>query len=142
MESHRSLCPINLVVEVIGDKWTLLILRDIIFYNRRHFNELLRMSGEKISSNILRDRLAMLEKEGMLTKAADADHKQKVTYSLTEKSIDLLPLLVEVISWSDKHEPVDKVRYKPAADLLSSGVEGVKKLRKKLFREHLNTVVE
>src|SRR5215475_6552121 len=105
MKPHRSLCPVNLMVEVVGDKWTLLILRDMIFYGRRHFNELLRLSEEGIASNILRDRLVLLEKEGMVTKAKapDETHKQKLTYSLTEKAIDMLPVLVQAIGWSLKY---------------------------------------
>src|SRR6516225_1897396 len=119
MEPHRSHCPVNLLVEVIGDKWTFLILRDIIFYKRRHFNELLRLSEEGIASNILRDRLVMLEKEGIITKAKDPQdtHKQKITYSLTEKGIDLLPLMIQAIIWSVRYEPVDQAKYKPAIDL-------------------------
>jgi DNA-binding HxlR family transcriptional regulator len=139
METHRSLCPINLVVENIGDKWSFLILRDIIFRKRRHFNELLRESEEKIASNILRDRLAMLEQKGLLTKgkAPDDIHKQKLTYSLTEKSIDLLPMLMASIEWSLKYEPVDRERYKPAIMLLESGPKGVANFRKQLLKEHL-----
>jgi DNA-binding HxlR family transcriptional regulator len=131
---------VNLLVEVVGDKWTLLILRDMIFYNRRHFNELLRLSEEGIASNILRDRLAMLEKEGMITRAkAPADvHKQKVTYSLTEKSIDLLPLFLEAIGWSAKYLPVDMEKYKPALALRAGGPAMLAGFRKKLLAEHVD----
>jgi len=123
METYRSKCPINLVVEVVGDKWSFLILRDIMFRKRRHFNELLRQSEEGIASNILRDRLAMLEREGMLTKgrAPEDVHKQKITYSLTEKSIDLLPIMMTAIAWSLKYEPVDKEKYQRPLALLASG---------------------
>lgn len=139
MEPYRSYCPVNLIVEVIGDKWSLLILRDIIFYKRRHFNELLRQSEEKIASNILRDRLAMFEKEGLITKGKGSEdsHKQKVTYSLTEKSIDLLSVLVPAIGWSVKYEPVNMVKYKPAIDLLESGPAGLEAFRKYLLEEHV-----
>lgn len=106
-------------------------MRDIIFENKRHFNEF-RQAEEKIASNILTDRLNMLEREGLLKKDTDPAHKQKVIYSLTEKSIDLLAMLVEAIVWSLKYNPVDRVRYKPAIDFVNSGEEG--KLR---FREHL-----
>src|SRR3546814_6214029 len=82
--AHRSGCPINLTLEVLGDKWSLLILRDMMFGNRRHFRELLR-SQEGISSNILADRLQMLLDEGMVTKADDPSHKQKAIYSLTKQ---------------------------------------------------------
>lgn len=132
MENHRSLCPINLMVEVVGDKWSFLILRDILFYNKRHFNEL-RQSEEKIASNILTDRLNMLEREGLISKRADPAHKQKVIYSLTEKGIDLLPLLLEAMVWSLKYEPVDKDKYKPALDLLAAGPKGQEELRKQLI---------
>src|SRR5882757_1643762 len=99
MDNHRSHCPVNLTVEVFGDKWSLLILRDIMFEGKRHFREFLN-SEEKIASNILTDRLSMLEREDILTKTQDPDHKQKHIYSLTEKGIDLLPLLVEIGAWS------------------------------------------
>ena len=139
MEPHRSQCPVNLLVEVIGDKWTLLVLRDIIFYNRRHFNELLRLSEEGIASNILSDRLAMLEKEGMVTrgKAPEDVHKQKVTYSLTEKSIDLLPLFVEAIGWSLKYLEVDHEKYKPAIVLRDGGPAMLEGFRQRLLQLHV-----
>ena len=139
MEPHRSHCPVNLLVEVIGDKWSILLLRDIIFYKRRHFNELLRQSEEKIASNILMDRLAMFEKEGLITKGkiAGDTHKQKVAYSLTEKSIDLLPLLVSTIDWSLKHAPVDQEKYQPAVQLSNAGEAGILAFQDLLRKEHL-----
>jgi len=139
MESYRSYCPVNLMVELVGDKWTFLILRDIIFYNRRHFNELLRLSEEGIASNTLRDRLAMLEKEGLITRGKDPEdtHKQKVTYSLTEKCIDLLPMMIEAIRWSVKYRPVDHEKYKPAIVLCEAGPEYVEGFRQHLLKEHV-----
>ena len=92
-EIHRSLCAINLSLEVFGDKWTLLILRDMVFGGKRHFRELLR-SEEGISSNVLADRLSRLVAEGIITRADDPSHKQKAIYSLTEKGIVLLPVFV------------------------------------------------
>lgn len=136
MDNHRSHCPVNLTVEVFGDKWSLLILRDIMFEGKRHFREFLN-SEEKIASNILTDRLSMLEREGILTKSQDPDHKQKHIYSLTEKGIDLLPLLVEIGAWSFKHKPVDRVKNKHAAMLIKGGKEMQKEVRKKLMKEHL-----
>jgi len=73
-DAHRSGCPINLTLEVLGDKWSLLIIRDIIFGNRRHFRELLTQSQERIASNILADRLKKLLEEGVLSKADDPSH--------------------------------------------------------------------
>ncbi|PSJ63923.1 winged helix-turn-helix transcriptional regulator [Pseudaminobacter soli (ex Li et al. 2025)] len=101
-DAHRSGCPINLSLEVFGDKWSLLILRDMIFGGRRHFRELLTRSEEGISSNILADRLKMLLDEGMITKTDDPSHKQKAIYSLTEKAIELLPIMAHLGSWGRK----------------------------------------
>lgn len=136
MENHRSFCPLNLIVELIGDKWSILILRDIMFENKRHFRELLQ-SEEKIASNILTDRLNMMEREGLLSKRADPAHKQKVIYSLTQKSIDLMPMLIEAITWSLKYEPVDRVKYKPAIDLVAAGAKIQEGLAQKLAEIHL-----
>ncbi|MCK9914586.1 helix-turn-helix transcriptional regulator [Microbacteriaceae bacterium K1510] len=105
-EAHRSGCPINLTLEVLGDKWSLLIVRDIIFGNRRHFRELLTKSEEGISSNILSDRLKNLMEQGVLTREDDPTHKQKGIYSLTEKGIELLPVLAQMAAWGYKYLPV------------------------------------
>src|SRR4249919_3287508 len=90
---HRSGCPINLTLEVLGDKWSLLVIRDIIFGNRRHFRELLTRSEEGIASNILADRLKRLVDQGIISKADDPTHKQKSVYSLTDRGIELLPVI-------------------------------------------------
>jgi DNA-binding HxlR family transcriptional regulator len=80
--SHRSGCPINLSLEVFGDRWSLIILRDMMFGGRRHFRQLLTQSEEGISSNILSDRLKMLLDQGMITKTDDPTHKQKAHLQL------------------------------------------------------------
>ena len=90
-DDHRSGCQIKLSLEVFGDRWSLLILRDTMFSGKRHFRELLK-SEEGIASNILADRLRKLLGEGMITRADDPSHKQKAIYSLTEKSIALVPV--------------------------------------------------
>ena len=136
MENYRSLCPINLALEVFGDKWSLIIVRDIMFNGKRYFRELLN-SEEKIASNILTDRLGMLEREGIISKVDDPTHKQKNIYTLTEKGIDLLPIMVEIGAWSIKHKPVDLKIHKHAKDLVKSGKEGLTKMRKHLISEHL-----
>ncbi|MDB5285365.1 MAG: transcriptional regulator, HxlR family [Mucilaginibacter sp.] len=136
MENHRSLCPINLTLEVFGDKWSMVIIRDIMFQNKRHFRELLQ-SDEKIASNILTDRLNMLEREGVISKASDPEHKQKIIYSLTEKGIDLLPLIVEIGAWSIKHKPVDLVKHKHAQELVTAGKEMLAEIRKELMKQHV-----
>jgi len=107
-DSPRSGCPINLSLEVFGDKWSLLILRDMIFGGRRHFRELLLRSEEGISSNILADRMKMLTEEGMITKVDDPSHKQKVIYSLTERAIELVPIMAHLGAWGRKWLPVSE----------------------------------
>ena len=107
---HRSGCVINRMVEMFGDKWSLLIIRDIILVNRRHFRELLTKSMEGIASNILADRLQRLIEQGIIVKSDDPSHKQKVIYSLTEKGIGLLPLLMEMVVWGHKYLPDSKLR--------------------------------
>ncbi|OBI83755.1 helix-turn-helix domain-containing protein [Mycobacterium sp. 1245805.9] len=101
----RSGCPVNLSLEIFGDRWSLLVLRDIIFGGSRHFRELLN-GPERISSNILADRLGALVEHGLLTKSDDPSHKQKVTYSLTEQAIELVPVLAQLTAWGMRHLPV------------------------------------
>src|SRR4029078_1724693 len=117
---HRSRCPINLTLELLGDKWSLLIIRDMIFGNRRHFRELLTKSEEGIASNILADRLKTLVEQVIITKADDPSHKQKAIYSLSEKGIELLPVLAQMSVWGLKHLPVtEELRIR--AELLDEG---------------------
>jgi len=107
-EAQRSGCPINLTLEVVGDKWSLLIIRDMIFGNRRHFRELLTKSDEGISSNILADRLKTLTGQCIITRVDDPSHKQKGIYSLTEQGIELLPVLAQMSVWGDKYLDVSE----------------------------------
>jgi len=109
-KDYRSGCVINRTVEMFGDKWSLLIIRDIIFVNRRHFRELLTKSIEGIASNMLADRLQRLIEQGIIVKSDDASHKQKVIYSLTERGIGLLPLLMEMVVWGHKYLPDSRLR--------------------------------
>jgi DNA-binding HxlR family transcriptional regulator len=118
--AHRSGCPINLSLEVFGDRWSLIILRDMVFGGRRHFRELLTQSEEGISSNILADRLKMLLDEGMITKADDPTHKQKAVYSLTEKSIALVPIFAHLGAWGRRYLPVSE-ELSIRAQLLEEG---------------------
>ncbi|SNY72041.1 winged helix-turn-helix transcriptional regulator [Paractinoplanes atraurantiacus] len=103
---HRSGCPINLSLEVLGDKWSLLIIRDMMFGNRRHFRALLTESEEGIATNILADRLARLTEQGMITSAPDPAHKQRILLSLTEPAIQLVPVLAHLGAWGRRHLPV------------------------------------
>jgi DNA-binding HxlR family transcriptional regulator len=118
--SHRSGCPINLSLEVFGDRWSLIILRDMMFGGRRHFRELLTQSEEGISSNILSDRLKMLLDQGMITKTDDPTHKQKAIYSLTEKAIALVPVFAQLGAWGRRYTPATE-ELSIRAQLLEEG---------------------
>jgi DNA-binding HxlR family transcriptional regulator len=107
-DDQRSGCPINLTLEVLGDRWSLLIIRDMIFGNRRHFRELLLNSVEGIASNVLADRLKTLVERGIITKADVPEHKQKALYSLTEQGIELVPVLAQISCWGLKYLPVSE----------------------------------
>jgi DNA-binding HxlR family transcriptional regulator len=100
---YRSHCPINFAQEVFGDKWSLLIIRDLMFKEKKHYSEFLN-SDEKISTNILANRLEKLEADGLITKALDNENNSKNIYALTPKGIDLLPMLLEMIAWSAKYD--------------------------------------
>ena len=119
-EAQRSGCPINLTLEVVGDKWSLLIVRDMMFGNRRHFRELLTKSEEGISSNILAGRLKTLLEQGIITWSDDPSHKQKGIYSLTEQGIELLPVLAQMSGWGFKYLRVSEA-LGIRAKLLSEG---------------------
>jgi DNA-binding HxlR family transcriptional regulator len=118
--AHRSGCPINLTLEVVGDKWSLLIIRDMMFGNRRHFRDLLLNSEEGIASNILADRLKRLLEQGIVSKADDPSHKQKAIYSLTAQGIELLPVLAQMSVWGRRHLPVTE-ELSIRAQLLEEG---------------------
>lgn len=94
---RRSDCPISLSLEIFGDKWTLLILRDFMFFENRHFNELVRI--EAISTNILANRLKSLIKNGIVTKQIDKKNRSSYLYSLTQKGVELIPIVIEIYKW-------------------------------------------
>ena len=119
-EAHRSGCPINLSLEILGDRWSLIVIRDVMFGNRRHFRELLSHSEEGIASNILADRLKRLVEKGLLSKQDDPTHRQKAIYSLTEPSIQLVPLLAHMGAWGRRHTPVSE-ELSIRAQLLEEG---------------------
>ncbi|CCH01100.1 transcriptional regulator, HxlR family [Fibrella aestuarina BUZ 2] len=99
---QRSTCPISTSLDVLGDKWTLLILRDIVFAGKSSYGQFLE-SAEKMATNILADRLAILESQGIVTKTVATDKKSKFTYRLTEKGVDIVPILVALVVWGAKH---------------------------------------
>ena len=118
----RSGCPINLTLEMVGDRWSLIVIRDIMFGNRRHYGELLRLSDEGIASNILASRLARLVQSGLLSRTDNPNHKQKAIYSLTEASIQLVPLLAHMGAWGCRWTPASR-QLSIRAELLEQGGE-------------------
>lgn len=97
----RSNCPVNFGLEAFGDRWSLLIIRDIIFWGKKTYGDFLR-SDEQIATNILASRLASLESSGIVLKVPHSTDKRRDVYQLTAKGLDLIPLLIEIISWSGK----------------------------------------
>jgi DNA-binding HxlR family transcriptional regulator len=118
--TQRSGCPINLTLEMLGDRWSLIVIRDVMFGNRRHYRDLLTHSEEGIASNILADRLKRLVAAGLLSRREDPSHKQKAIYSLTEPAIQLVPLLAEMGTWGLRHTRVSD-RFAVRARLLRNG---------------------
>ena len=102
MKKNRSDCPISCSLDVFGDKWSLLIIRDIMLRGKLSYSEFLK-SEEKIATNILVNRLNILEAENILSKKVSPENKSKFIYSLTEKGIDLLPIVIEIMDWGAKY---------------------------------------
>lgn len=98
----RSDCPISCSLDIWGDKWSLLIIRDLMFSTQCTYGDFMK-SNEKIATNILAARLQMLEENGIITKSDHPESKAKVLYKLTQKGIDLLPVMIEVQLWAEKH---------------------------------------
>lgn len=101
-KKKRSDCPISRSLDIWGDKWSLLIVRDLMFNTQCTYGDFLK-SEEKIATNILASRLQTLETNGLITKQDHPASKAKVLYKLTKKGVDLLPLMVEINLWADKY---------------------------------------
>jgi DNA-binding HxlR family transcriptional regulator len=105
-DAPRSLCPISLALDIFGDAWTLLIVRDLMFKGMNTFNAFLN-AGEGIATNVLADRLARLEACGLIDKTRDPDDARRYVYRLTSKGADLAPVLVHIVLWSARHTDTD-----------------------------------
>jgi DNA-binding HxlR family transcriptional regulator len=103
---RRSGCPLNASVEMLGDRWSLLILRDMMLRGFRSYKQFLE-SYEGIATNILADRLRRLEAYGIITTQLDPSDGRKLIYSLTAKGIDLAPVLTEMVLWAARHEKTE-----------------------------------
>ena len=131
--TRRSGCPISYALDFLGDKWTLLVVRDLVFMGKRHYGEFLK-SDEGIATNILADRLSKLEAAGIIRKSVDPESRVKNVYALTEKGLDLVPVMLELVAWGAKHDPQTEA---PKAFIrrLKEDREGViKEIRKRLAK--------
>jgi len=133
--SARSECPISYTLDFLGDKWTLLILRDMIFEGKSSYSEFLQ-SDEKIATNILADRLISLAENGFITKAVMPENKSKFVYNLTEKAIGVLPMLIEMLLWGSKVSPGGK--NKELLKVLKSDKEKTIKGLAKILKKRIN----
>ena len=105
----RSDCPVSCSLDIWGDKWSLLIVRDLMFSKQCTYGDFLK-SDEKIATNILASRLQTLEENGIIIKSDHPDSKAKVLYKLTQKGIDLLPLMIEINLWAEKYYTIPAER--------------------------------
>ena len=128
--SRRSGCPIGYTMDIFGDKWTMLIMRDLLLYGKNSFSEFL-CSAEKIATNILTDRLNALLQEGFVTKRAAPTNKSKFLYRPTEKAIELIPILCEITLWADKYNPGDAA-IAIAEPLKKNKAKALRDLKKKV----------
>src|SRR5512141_405600 len=103
-QQRRSNCPINFALETFGDTWSLLIIRDVVYFGKHTYCEFLE-SEEGIATNILVCRLAHLEETGILVKQPDPTDKRREIYSLTEKGLDLIPIMLDMVGWSIRYDP-------------------------------------
>ena len=133
---ERSGCPISLSLELLGDRWTLLIVRDLVFAGKTHFREFL-LSDEGISSRTLAERLQTLQDEGIVTRSDDPTHKLKAIYRLTEAGIDLLPVLATLGAWGSKYRNADNELARIADELAAGGEVALEQMKKKLRAVHL-----
>jgi len=133
----RSHCPINFTLEHFGDKWSFLIIRDLMFKGKRHYNEFLE-AGEKVSTSVLGDRLKRLEEMGIIFKAEDSVKKSRIRYSLTEKGIDLLPILLEMIIWGGRNDDLTESSKEFVKQAQENREALIKKIREELIADHLS----
>lgn len=134
--TDRSACPINLAVELLGDRWTLLVLRDIALGGRRHFRELQRESQEGITSSVLADRLRRLLEAGVLVRGEDPGHRQRASYHLTEAGVQLVPVLAAIGAWGGDWLPADPELVAAGRDLRPVASRACDALMQDLREQH------
>jgi DNA-binding HxlR family transcriptional regulator len=101
---NKSHCPVNFTLEVVGDPWSLVVLRDIVYFGKHSFKEFMS-SDEKITTSVLADRLSKLEKNKIIVKKSHPTDERIGLYTLTEKGLDLVPILLCMMEWGTKYDP-------------------------------------
>ena len=139
--TRRSTCPISTTLDILGDKWTLLIIRDLMFKGKRTYGEFLQ-SEEKIATNILADRLLTLEKNGIVEKRAFPGNKAKNLYQLTPKGIDLMPILFEIILWGDEYFEIPERVHRLAGEIRKDRNGMIKEISKRLAATDVELVTK
>ena len=137
----RSRCPISATLDILGDKWTLLIIRDLMFTEKRTYGEFLQ-SEEKIATNILADRLLMLEKSGIIEKKAFPGNKVKNLYQLSPKGIDLMAVLFEIILWGDKYFEIPERVHRLAEEIRKDRNGMIKEVSRRLAKGGTESMAE
>ena len=133
---RRSFCPTNYALEHFGDKWSLLIIRDLMFKGKRHYNEFFE-AEERVSTTVLRDKLRSLEQGGIITRGDDPVKRSRIRYSLTEKGIALVPLMIEMILWSSTFD-ADTAAPEAFVNRVKKDREGlIAEITQNLISEHL-----
>lgn len=133
----RSHCPVNFGLEHFGDKWSLLIIRDLMFKGKRHYNEFFECE-EKVSTSVLGDRLKSLEESGIISKGQDDVKKSRIKYSLTEKGIALVPIMIDLILWSGTFDKKTAAGNDFLLKAKNNREALILEIEKKLMDEHLS----
>jgi len=136
----RSHCPINYALEHFGDKWSLLIIRDLMFKQKRHYNEFFE-SDEKVSTSVLGDRLKQLEQSGIISRGEDKVKKSRIKYSLTKKGIAMLPFMVDMIVWSGMFDNATEAVKDFLIQAKNSKEALISSIKERLEKEHLTNDV-
>jgi len=127
----RSTCPFAFALDHFGDKWSLLILRDLIFFGKK-YNADFAESDEKIATNILAERLTRLKEDGFIKGSRDKENGRKIIYTPTPKALDLIPMMLEMTLWSAKHDPKTRVQKKDEDSIKRDKAAIAKRIRSEL----------
>jgi DNA-binding HxlR family transcriptional regulator len=126
---RRSTCPISSALDIFGDKWSLLVLRDLLFREKEHYKDFLA-SEERMATNILADRLQRLEAAGLIHRTGGNPRSGRQKYEATAKGMDLIPLLLEMMLWSAKHLPRTTTPRQLVAELKRDRARAVREIRR------------